>query len=59
MNRNQTKKAIQTTRVVLSFALLGALIVGVFTGWMDADLRPYGAAIGGAGAIALKLSHIL
>ena len=52
-------KFIHDTRVVLSFALLGAVTVGAFLGWVDVDLRPYGAAAGAVGAIVLKINHLL
>ncbi|PUE60177.1 hypothetical protein B9Z44_11715 [Limnohabitans curvus] len=46
-------------KVIASFALLGTVIAGAFfSAFVDFDLRPYGAAIGGAGAVALKLYQI-
>ena len=52
------KQLIHGMRLVLSFALLGALIAGVFGG-PDFDLRPYGAALGGSAVFIYKLLHIL
>lgn len=44
---------------IAAFALLGSVTVGaLFGAFTDIDLRPYGAAIGGIGAIALKLYQI-
>lgn len=46
-------------KVIASFALLGAVIVGaLFGAVVEVDLRPYGAALGGLGAIAFKLYQI-
>jgi hypothetical protein len=45
--------------MVLSFALLGAVLAGTFFGGTDGDLRPYGALIGAVGAVSFKLLHIL
>lgn len=46
-------------KVVASFALLGAVVVGALFGAMvDVDLRPYGAALGGVGAIIFKLYQV-
>lgn len=53
------KQIIHITRLVLSFALLGALIAGVFFGGSEFDLRPYGAALGGSAAAIYKLLHLL
>lgn len=53
------KQIIHIMRLVLSFALLGAVIAGVFFGGADFDLRPYGAAIGGSAAAIYKLMHLL
>lgn len=44
---------------IAAFALLGSVIVGaVFGAFTEFDLRPYGAVIGGLGAVALKLYQI-
>ena len=59
MKATLTKKSIHTARVVLSFALLGAVLTGVFFGWTDHDLRPYGAVAGGSAAFLFKLLHVL
>lgn len=50
------KQIIHGVRLVLSFALLGALIAGV-AGGPELDLRPYGAAIAGSAAFIYKLLH--
>lgn len=52
------KQFIHGLRLVLSFALLGAVIAGVFGG-PELDLRPYGAALGGSAVFIYKLLHIL
>lgn len=52
------KQIIHALRLVLSFALLGAVVAGVLFGGMEFDLRPYGAAIGGAAAAIYKLTHL-
>lgn len=54
-----TKQALHNVRVVLSFTLLGAVVAGVFFGGIEFDMRPYGAAVGGATAAVYKLLHIL
>lgn len=53
------KQIIHLMRLVLSFALLGALIAGTLFGGADFDLRPYGAALGGSAAALYKILHIL
>ena len=53
------KQFIQVMRLVLSFALLGALIAGVLFGGYELDLRPYGAALGGSAAAIYKILHLL
>lgn len=46
-------------KVIASFALLGAVVVGaLFGAVVEVDLRPYGAAIGGIGAVAFKLYQL-
>lgn len=53
-------KVFHNAKVVAGFALLGAVAVGMLAnGLTDFDLRPYGAAIGAGGAIAVKLYHLL
>lgn len=59
MSNKSIRKNLHATRMVLSFTLLGAVVAGAFFGWIDADPRPWGAAAGATGAIALKLFHIL
>ncbi len=49
-------------RVVASFALLGAVVMGVLTGWTDqqpVDFRLIGAIVGGLAAVAATLFHII
>ena len=49
------KNAIHFARMILSFALLGAIVAGV-AGWgLDLDLRPYGAVLGGGAMLAYQL----
>ncbi len=53
---------ISDLRLVASFALLGAVVMGVAVGWVDnqpIDFRLLGAVIGAAVAIAAKLRHAL
>ncbi len=59
MKTKLTKQGILTARMVLSFALLGAVVSGVFFGWSDHDIRPYGALAGGSAAFLFKLLHVL
>ena len=59
MTKQSVRESLHTMRTIASFALLGAVSAGVIFGWADVDLRPWGAAIGGSSAIALKLLHIL
>jgi hypothetical protein len=59
MNNTSVKSKLHTARVVASFALLGAVFFGVIFGGLDVDLRPWGAALGAGGAIAMKMMHIL
>ena len=52
---------LRNARVIASFALLGAVVVGAFSGQAElgsVDLRVFGAAAG-AVAAALKLSHVI
>lgn len=61
MNRQHhitPKQALHTARLVASFALLGAVMAGSAFGWLDIDLRPYGAVIGGSAAFIYKLIHL-
>lgn len=53
-------KTIHSLRVVAAFSLLGAVVTGIATGWVDNppfDLRAIGAAVGAAGAIAMQILH--
>jgi hypothetical protein len=59
MDKNKIGQNIRALRMVLSFALLGAVLAGTFFGGSDGDLRPYGALFGAAGAVSFKLLHIL
>ncbi len=52
------RNVIHAMRLALSFALLGALVAGVFGG-QELDLRPYGAALGGSAFALYKLLHII
>jgi len=55
-------KAIHLMRVVASCALLGAVLMGVLTGWTDqqiVDFRLFGAIAGGLAAVAAMLFHII
>ena len=58
MSDRAIKRNLRTIRLVVSFALLGAVAAGAIFGWYDTDLRPAGAAIGATSAIAYKLFHI-
>lgn len=53
------RKKIHALRIIVSFALLGALIAGAFFGASDVDLRPVGAIVGATVATLYKLSLIL
>lgn len=62
MNRDDlmsAKTAFGTLRLIASFALLGAVLAGVALAWVDADLRAYGAAIGGSLAVLGKATKII
>ena len=51
---------VHTLRFVASFALLGAVVIGIGVGWMDHlpfDPRIIGALGGAAFAIAAKAMH--
>ncbi len=53
---------IRSLRLIASFALLGAVIVGAATGWVDNqhfDYRVLGALAGGAFAIFGKMTHFI
>lgn len=58
MSNKTIKQNLHTARVILSFALLGAVVAGTFFGWADVDPRPWGAALGASGAITVKLLHL-
>ena len=57
MSNRQIKNWLRTTRVILSFGLLGAVACGVVFGGYHVDLRPWGALAGAGGALAYKLFH--
>ena len=59
MSDRSIKRNLRNARMVVSFALLGAVAAGAIFGWFDVDLRPAGAFVGAGAAIAYKLSHIL
>lgn len=53
---------IRSLRIVASFALLGAVVMGILTGWMDhppVDFRALGAGAGFVAGIAFKALHIV
>ena len=53
-------KTIHSLRMVAAFSLLGAVVTGIATGWVDSppfDLRAIGAAIGAMSAIAMQVLH--
>ena len=55
-------RAIHSLRVVASCALLGAVIMGVLTGWTDqqaVDFRLFGAIAGGMVAGAAMLFNLI
>ena len=54
------KKTIHSLRAVAAFALLGAVVTGAATGWVDNppfDLRAIGAALGASAAITMQVLH--
>ena len=51
------KNIIHIARMILSFALLGAILAGIAGGGSELDLRPYGAAIGGGAMFIYQLFH--
>jgi hypothetical protein len=62
MNHRDVLKGIRNARFVASFALLGAVLVGVVTGGHDfgaADPRLFGAGAGAIVALAVKLLHLI
>lgn len=50
------RRKIHALRIILSFALLGAVIAGAFFGASDIDWRPAGAILGALAATAYKIS---
>jgi hypothetical protein len=53
-------KTIHSLRMVAACSLLGAVVTGIATGWVDSppfDLRAIGAAIGAMSAIAMQVLH--
>lgn len=59
MDNSSIRTRIHSIRTVASFALLGAVFAGTFFGWVEADVRAWGAAIGASGAVVFKLMHLL
>lgn len=55
------RNVFRSTRMVLSFALLGAIVAGSFFGWVDStvDPRAVGAVTGGAGILLFKALHFV
>ena len=53
---------VHSLRLIASFALLGAVLAGSLTGWMEhntIDFRMVGAALGALAAIGGKAMHVL
>jgi hypothetical protein len=62
MQNSQIVKGIRTLRFAGSLALLGAVLVGVFTGSHEVgavDPRIFGAGAGAIAAIVIKALHLL
>lgn len=53
------RRRIHALRIILSFALLGAVIAGALFGAGDIDWRPAGAIVGAFVATAYKISLVL
>lgn len=55
------KNLLSSMRVVTGCALLGAVLSGIFFGWVNlpGDIRSYGAAVGAAAGVAVKFSHLM
>lgn len=56
-NMNTADATLKTTRLVLSGALLGVAIVGLFSHVMIYDV--IGAMVGGAAVLAAKAKHFI
>ena len=53
---------IHSLRIIASFALLGAVVCGVATGWMEhqaVDYRAIGAVVGALSAVGLRARHLI
>ncbi|MGJ0507484.1 MAG: hypothetical protein ACR652_10165 [Methylocystis sp.] len=62
MRHESHPTAIHSMRVIASFALLGAVLMGVLAGWADeqtVDVRLLGAIAGALAAVGAKALHIL
>lgn len=46
MEKAVVRKKLRSTRIILSFALLGAIAAGTFFGWTGIDVHPVGLLIG-------------
>lgn len=53
------KKVFGSLRVIAGCALLGAILCGAFLGWVEVpgDIRSYGAAVGAAAGVFVKIQH--
>ena len=60
-DRAMTMRFLHTLRLVASFALLGAVVMGSLLGWMENpfDPRAVGAGAGGIIAVIAKVSHVI
>ena len=61
-NQVNLRKWLRHARLLASFALLGAVLVGVFTGnheFNSIDPRIFGAGAGVAFALIAKLAHLI
>lgn len=46
MEKSVIRSKLRSVRIVLSFALLGAIAAGAILGWTGFDMHPAGLAIG-------------
>ena len=56
------RQILHSLRMIASFALLGAVVAGILTGWHDnppVDFRAIGAVVGALGAIIAQGAHHL
>lgn len=53
------KNLLSSMRVVAGCALLGAVLSGIFFGWVSlpGDIRSYGAAAGAIAGVVSKMYH--